>query len=402
MKLAHPPGTHLTYCTNIHAGHTWPEVRANLATHVLDVKRAVAPERRFGVGLRLSGVAAAELGEPAALDELESFLDDNDLYVFTINGFPHGSFHATRVKEDVYRPDWLEDERLRYTDRLASILARLLPDEPGLDGTVSSVPLAYRARVAGDADVAAMVVRLVRHVEHLWKIREQTGKTIVLALEPEPCCYVETIAETVAFFESHVLGPTAITQLAGLTGRSPAQAEGLLRRHLGVCLDTCHAAVEFEHPEQAVAALRRAGIAVGKMQLSAGLRVAQIDEARAAGLVAFADDVYLHQVVERRADGLARYPDLPEAIAALGDASGAGPEWRIHFHVPLFLERLGELENTQPFLKEMLAIHAREPITSHLEVETYTWDVLPEAYRNEPVSRAVARELGWVLEHLTS
>src|SRR5438132_878800 len=101
-------GAHLTYCTNIHPGESWSEVRANLERHVVRVKERIAPRERFGIGLRLSAQAARELASPPLMMAFRRWLDAHDLYVFTINAFPYGAFHGTRVKEDVYRPDWLE------------------------------------------------------------------------------------------------------------------------------------------------------------------------------------------------------------------------------------------------------------------------------------------------------
>lgn len=402
MRVAAAGQPHLTYCTNIHPGETWAEVQANLERYVLAVRERVAAGRPFGLGLRLSAEAAHTLAEPAELEAFRAFLQAHDLYVFTINGFPYGVFHGRRVKEDVYLPDWLDDARLAYTDRLAELLAALLPSAPGLTGSVSTAPGAYRTRVGGPADVAGMVGRLVRHVATLQRLREQTGKTIALALEPEPCCYVETIAETVRFFEEHLFAAAAVDGLGRLTGLGRADSEAALRRHLGVCYDACHMAVEFEDPRAGLGALRGAGIGIAKIQLSAGLRVRLDpgDPALLAALRAFAEGVYLHQVVERRGGGLSRYADLPEALAAAGREGGEPREWRIHFHVPLFRETLGRFANTQDHLREVLAILRGEAHTAHLEVETYTWDVLPEEYRREDIVTAVARELTWVIERL--
>jgi hypothetical protein len=169
-----------------------------------------------------------------------------------------------------------------------------------------------------------------------------------------------------------------------------------------VCLDACHAAVEFEDPRAAVAALDRAGISIGKMQLSSGLRVARVDAEKLALLERFADDVYLHQVVARRGDTLERYLDLPEAIAVARSRASFDDEWRVHFHVPIFENDLGAIEGTQPFLAELLALQAEKPFTGELEVETYTWDVLPPELRASTVTESIARELAWVLERLRS
>jgi sugar phosphate isomerase/epimerase len=220
---------HLTYCTNIHAGESWAEVRANLERHVVAVKALVAPHEPFGVGLRLSARAARELAPQ--LTELRRFLDSHDLYVFTINGFPYGAFHGTPVKADVYRPDWLEEERVTYTNLLADTLAALLPD--GVTGTISTVPGCFRSRGPAGEVIAR---NLMRCGDHLAMTHERTGKHIMLALEPEPCCALETIDETIRFFTAFVPD----------------------RRHLSLCLDACHAAVEFEDLSAVLGAVRAA------------------------------------------------------------------------------------------------------------------------------------------------
>ena len=402
MKLAVPGEPHLTYCTNIHPGETWAEVRANLERHVLRVKAAVAPARPFGVGLRLSAVAAATLAQPAELDAFRAFLRDSGLYVFTINGFPYGPFHGTRVKEEVYLPDWLDDARLTYSDGLAELLAALLPDEPGLEGTVSTVPGAFKARVRGAGEESRMAELMVRHAAGLHRLWERTGKTVSLALEPEPCCHLETVDETVRFFEGRLFTAPAVAEFGRLAGLRGGEREAALRRHLGVCFDACHMAVEFEDAAAGLSALERAAIRVGKVQVSAGLRV-QMDPGKRAlvdALRPFAEGVYLHQVVERRDGRLTRYLDLPEALEAAARDGGGAREWRIHFHVPLFREELGPFASTQDYLRGVLGLLRDKAHTPHLEVETYTWDVLPEEYRREDIAAAVARELRWVLDQL--
>lgn len=403
MKLATSGAPHLTYCTNIHPGETWAEVRANLERYVLAVQAALVPGRRFGVGLRLSAAAAETLATPEALAWLQDFLVTHDLYVFTINGFPYGAFHGLRVKEQVYAPDWLDEARLIYSDRLATLLAALLPAESDLYGSVSTVPGAFRARASSPSARAALADRLVRHVATLVALEATTGKCVRLALEPEPWCVLETVGDTVAFFAEQLFTTAAAERLAELTGRSRPESAAALRRHLGVCFDACHMAVEFEDPADALARLDAAEIAVVKFQLSAGM-VATLggdDATTRTALAAFADDVYLHQVVERRDGTLRRFVDLPEALATtVGD--GAPREWRIHFHVPLFRAALGVVRSTQSYVAALLQLVRERAYGGHLEVETYTWDVLPEAYRGEPVEHAVARELAWVLERLAT
>jgi sugar phosphate isomerase/epimerase len=408
MRLELPSGpAHLTYCTNIHRGESWTDTFATLRYHLPAVKREVSPDAPMGVGLRLSAIAAEALEQPAELEALQGFLADAGLYVFTVNGFPYGPFHGERVKQRVYAPDWREPERLAYTDRLATLLAALLPDDqPALAGSVSTVPGAYRDAAASPDACAAIAEALLRHVALLATLEDRTGRHIALALEPEPMCLLETTAEAVAFFERHLFSATAVTRLAALSGRSRATSETLLRRHLGLCLDVCHAAVEFETPADSVGLLAGAGIAVPKLQLSSALAVSRIDHESAALLRRFDDGVYLHQVVERGPDGLVRFLDLPEALAAHADRddeahAGEEREWRVHCHVPVFHDApLGRLATTQPMLLDMLALQRDQGVSTHLEVETYTWDVLPPELCAGRLDAAISRELAWVRDRL--
>jgi sugar phosphate isomerase/epimerase len=392
-------GSHLTYCTNIHPGESWNEVSANLERYLPRVKRRVCPDRPFGVGLRLSAVAARSLNAPDALARFAEFLRANDLYVFTINGFPYGPFHGAPVKENVYLPDWRDDARLEYTNGLADILAAMLPAH-GDVGSVSTVPGAFKPNAVADEAVARIAHQLIRHVAHLVRLERDSGRVIVLALEPEPCCLLETIAETVAFFAAHLYSKPAATALASLAGCELHEAEHALRRHLGVCLDTCHAAVEFEDPAGCLDALAGAGIPIAKMQVTAGLRIPRVTSETVAALQSLAEPVYLHQLVERNRATLRRYVDIGDGCRA-ASWRGGDCEWRVHFHVPVFLEQLEAFSSTQPFVREMLALHRQQPRTPHLEVETYTWSVLPARVRDIPIEDAIARELLWVQGELS-
>ncbi len=401
MKLDSAGTCHLTYCTNIHAGESWDEVRGNLGRYLTVVRERLAPDGDFGVGLRLSAVAAEELAAEASRSEFKEFLAANGLYVFTLNGFPYGPFHGRPVKEQVYQPDWRSAERLDYSNRLADILVDLLPDRDGLDGSISTVPGGFKPDIETTEDVAALVANLMQHVAHLVALQRRSGKTISLTLEPEPCCFIETIDEAVAFFQNHLFAPAAVAQLRELAGLDDDEAAAALRRHLGLCLDLCHAAVEFEDAAAAIAKLRQAGISIGKMQISAGLRFTGVDAGTIAALRPFDDDVYLHQVVARRGSELERFVDLPQAFAA-PLADDGETEWRVHFHVPIFLDDLGAFASTQDFIREALALHRQNAISPHLEVETYTWDVLPPEFRNVDVVSAIVRELDWVRRELGS
>ncbi len=397
----------LTYCTNIHPGESWADTRRALGQYLPLVRQRVSGAAPFGVGLRLSARAARELDNDAALGEFRAFLQEHSLYVFTINGFPYGHFHQQRVKDNAYLPDWRDRRRLAYSDRLASLLARLLP--PGVEGSISTVPGAYRAHIADDASAFDKITHnLLLHAAQLHRICQRSGQLITLALEPEPSCMLETAHDAVQFFQEHLFGAPALACFATMTGLPADMAEAALRRHVGVCLDACHMAVAFEDPRAAVKELKAAGIKLAKLQLSAGLRATDMDAMPDGAFAPFTEDVYLHQVVERSARGLRHMPDLPEALAGERrhganhsvPQPGGKREWRIHFHVPVWYPELGAFCTTHDYLAQLLALHKTEPVASHLEVETYTWDVLPEQLRHMPLDAAIARELAWVLEKL--
>jgi hypothetical protein len=398
---------HLTYCTNVHPGEGWREVLDSLNTHLPNIRKGVcSPSEPFGLGLRLSAQAAEELlAHPPHLDLFRSMLAEQRAYVFTINGFPYGRFHGTRVKEQVYLPDWRDDERLIYSNRLALLLTMLMADESQMEGTVSTVPCAFKPTVRGAEEVERIVEQLLRHVAYLHRLKQETGRTISLALEPEPGCYLETIGEVKRFFDGHLFSGPALGQLARELGRPIDAAREIVRQHLGVCFDACHMAVAYEDPVEAVAVLVEAGIKICKVQVSAALRLIfrEGDGTAARLLTPFAEDTYLHQTVECRDGRTVRFMDLPEALAAearAGENRGLKKEWRVHFHVPIFLAQAGLCLTTQDFLVTLLAYLKSKAICRYLEVETYTWDVLPQEYRFVDVAEAIARELNWARERL--
>jgi sugar phosphate isomerase/epimerase len=393
-------GGHLTYCTNIHPGESWDAVFQNVRSHVLAVKSRLgldASGESFGVGLRLSAEAARSLRQPGELERFRDFLDAHGLYVFTLNGFPYGPFHGEVVKAAVYRPDWRDAERARYTADLAELLATLLP--AGLAGSISTVPGGFKRDVTQAEQAREIARALLERALDLHRLRERTGAEITLALEPEPCCFLETTSETVEFFEGELLSRSAREWLATNAGVSVDGAESIIRRHLGVCFDTCHAAIEFEDADDALDRLLGAGVRIAKLQLSAGLRLPGPSPDLLQALRAYDEPVYLHQVVARSSQGeLLRFEDLPLAMAS--ERARAADEWRVHFHVPLYREQLGAFSNTQAFLARILERQRRAPVSNELEVETYTWDVLPPEQRTGNVDASIARELDWVLERL--
>lgn len=386
---------HLTYCSNIHAGETWPEVDRALRSALPSVRGSLDAAGPFAIGLRLSARAAEALEQPSALDRFRAFLADGDYYVPTINGFPYGAFHGQRVKEQVYLPDWRDPARVAYTNQLATLLSAMMGD--GLsEGSVSTVPGAFKGHLRDAGDALAIAEGMLEHAAHLVRLREHTGKTVVLAVEPEPACFIETTAEAVEFFTRYLFDPATVAAFA--RRQSGALTVDDVRRHIGVCFDACHMAVEFEDPAAALASLDAAGIGVPKFQISSALRVtdAAAGSPGRTALARFAEDTYLHQVVQCSHGHLDRFTDLPDALAGAGHEH----EWRVHFHVPIFLATLGDLETTQPYLASVIELIKQRPASTCLEVETYTWDVLPAEYRNADMHAAIARELAWTRARL--
>lgn len=397
MQLDLPGRPHLTYCTNIHAGETWDEIEAALTRYLPAVKAHVSPNQPMGVGLRLSAVAAKQLSEPGTLARFKRMLEQGSFYVFTVNAFPYGSFHGERVKERVYEPDWRRPERLAFTVTVADLLAEIAPD--GIDLSISTVPGAFRAEVTSSADVSRMVEGYVRAAAHLHGIAKRTGRTIMLAVEPEPACFLETTDEAVRFLTDHVFAQDACARFRNLTGVSSQEAESCLRRHIGLCFDVCHSAVAFEETTSTLESVRAAGIAIGKLQLSAALSATAEASHFERLLGRFDDGIYLHQTVQRHDGTITRHTDLPEAFVAARRGE-AGGEWRVHCHVPVFLERFDALASTQQNLREALALCRIREVSPHLEVETYTWSVLPASLKSSEIVGDIVRELQWVRTEL--
>ncbi len=396
MKLS--CGGELTYCTNVHPGESWDEIRQNLDLYVLSVKSTVANGVPFGIGLRLSAAAAQELCIPNALSEFKAWLAKNNCYIFTINGFPFDNFHGLIVKERVYLPDWRSKERLDYTVTLADLLANLLPDSVNY-GSISTVPVGFRKYIQIKEHVQPIVDNLLSIIEHLVLLEYKTGKRIVLALEPEPCCYLETISETIRFFNDHIFSEFAIKQISNHLNINASSAELAIRDHIGICLDLCHSAVEYEDPLEIIRQLRSSKIRVPKIQLSSSLGIVPVNNDAIQRLMAFDDGIYLHQVVERVGQKLNRYDDIKDAVSNYKDDTD-NREWRIHFHVPIFHLSLSGFQTSQSFLQVILAEHLKEPLTQHLEIETYTWRVLPEEYRDKEVTQLITNEFFWVINRL--
>lgn len=398
-------GFHLSYCSNIHPGESWEATFENLKKYIPEVKGRLNADRPFGIGLRLSHEASLILENPESMAEFKSWLTAEHAYVFTMNCFPYGDFHRTVVKEQVHFPDWTTVERRDYTIRSFKLLAELLPD--GMDGGISTSPVSYRHWFKTQSELHAGMEIATQHlldvVAELIEIKKQTGKSLHLDIEPEPDGILENSDEMIWLF-THWLLPIGKPELAKRFNLSEEQAEAALKEHIQVCYDVCHFAIVYEEPATTFFKFGEAGLNIGKIQISAALKVLipQNSDAREdvrRKLLPFEESTYLHQVVAKNKEGkLHSYADLADALKVLDNTEQE--EWRIHFHVPVFLDNYGALASTQDQISIVLNEILKNPsLTNHLEVETYTWEVLPEDTRLS-LGESISRELAWVKEKL--
>ena len=390
------PYGHLTYCSNIHPGEKWDDHFKSLQENIPFIREQLAPGQAFGLGLRVANEASIELSKPEIMAEFKTWLNEHNIYVFVINGFPFGGFHNTVVKDDVHTPDWTTTDRLEYTIRLFRILSQLLPK--GMEGGVSTPPLSYRLWWKNDAEKQDALKRATSNIflllDELIQIEKETGQVLHLDIEPEPDGLFDNTTDFVVWYRD-ILLPEGIKYLNEKHQLDSETAATTIRKYIQLCYDICHAAVGYEQPEDILRSLDENGIKVGRIQVSSALKIdfSTNKEIKRKAIETFDEPVYLHQVVTRNADGThSHYPDLPGAIA---DWKTDHLEWRIHFHVPLFIQSYGALDSTQGDIVKTLAIHSKKPFSSFLEVETYTWGVLPEDMQ-KPIGESIVREIEWV------
>jgi hypothetical protein len=371
------------YCTNVHAGADLPQTRANLERFALDVKRQVSPNEPMGVGLWLSAAAAKSLRDTT--DEFAAWLSAVGLVPFTFNGFPYGDFHQKVVKHDVYLPTWADERRLAYTLDLIAIQNALLPK--GREGSISTLPIAWGNPLPADDQLRQAGRNLVRAAEHLARLEKDIGRLIYLCLEPEPGCVLQRKGDFLWFFKTFVW---------------PQGNEELLRRYLRICHDVCHSVVMFEDQADVLQTYNAAGIAVGKVQVSSAVCVdfAKLDEKgrlhAVDQLTGFAEDRYLHQTVTREPGKTSvLHEDLPALLRTIVDPRRLQSEWRVHFHVPVYLERFGQLSSSRDDIAACLAACKKYSAVHHFEVETYAWGVLPKELQHASLADGIAEEMRW-------
>ena len=385
---------HLTYSTLVHPGDNWNEIWTSLTTYVPKVKARIAPNEPFGVSLRLAAESAQALvSNRGERDKLKKFLADNDMYLYTVNAFPYGGFKGRIVKEQVYEPDWRSEERTQYTINVAEVLGDVAPE--GTAPSIQSAPLGFKPRVTGPEVVASYTEHVLRVAAHLIGLQERTGRTVGLALEPEPFCFLETTDETIEYFTKHLYSGAAAATVARLAGIPISEAHSALRRHVGMVFDICHQAVAYENIAESLQKLVDAGIPIFKLQEAAALYIPQVTEKTIEVLRRYADTIYLTQTVEKKDGRFTKFLNLEDAFAAW--KTNPGPrEWRTHIHVPVFLDDLGAFRTTRFAIEDALKFHKANPVSRQLEIETYTWDVLPDSLKTGDIVDYVCRELEWV------
>ena len=187
---------------------------------------------------------------------------------------------------------------------------------------------------------------------------------------------------------------------AGKTLCPPGLIIELMKSHLGICYDTSHSAVAYENPAESITRLQNAGIKISKAQISSALSLVP-DSKNLKHLAEFNDQVYLHQVKAKTEKGeIISYPDLPEALEEAGKGKSRDHvEWRVHFHVPLFVRIYDGLHSTSEELDKSF-FNILKTSTSHIEIETYTFNVIPERLRPDSVIDSIVSEFKWLFPRL--
>jgi len=377
------------YCTNVHAGAGLEQTKQNLDRYAVAVREHASPDGPLPVGLWLAAVTARELVQDNQITSFRDWLNQRQLRPYTLNGFPYGNFHQSVVKHNVYSPTWFELERESFTQDLIRILSQLLP--AGSSSTISTLPIAWRASADQMRSAAQSLARIARELEQL---EQDTGTYVQVCLEPEPGCALTIAQDVVDFFERYL---------------DPAGNAQSNRRYIGVCHDVCHTAVMFGDQSDDLRLYYRKGIQVGKVQISSAVvidwdRLAEKDHPTAVRqLRGFAEDRYLHQTNclltgdRSNPDRSQLFEDLPDAMTDAGRMQG---QWRVHFHVPIYVESFGLLETSQADIHACLQAVKELPYEPQLEVETYAWGVLPAQLQPQDLALGIAEEINWLNRQL--
>jgi len=402
----------LAYCSNVHPATSYADLLHTIEFQIAGVRRLLGLDH-MASGLWISHEVLTEMSvsDPRGA-RLSEALQVAGVRLVTLNGFPYGNFHDVEVKGKVYQPDWSEPQRLVYTLQLASLLANNLAADTSF-GSISTLPLGFGPNWSAAKHQAALE-NLCLLVDQLGQLEQEAGKQIMVCLEMEPGCVLERTDQLLQLFGQDLIA--AIKQ-HGI----PLQ---LMQRHLGICYDICHQAVMFEDPADSLQRITAEGISIGKIQVSSALTAATPSNVETRkSLRDFVEPRYLHQVEARPPNTTGRMAfgnkniqrasslDLQQALA--DENFPQDSPWHIHFHIPIQAEQLAysSLGTTQQAIEGVLNWLADcqstrqgvEQVHPHLEVETYTWQVLPTSLRplnDQQLQLGLAEELRWLQQQL--
>lgn len=401
----------LGYCTNVHSGSSWPEVLENLKKYTLSVRDRLSPlfpRQAFGAGIWLSASSARELRQRGVIHSFKNFLEENDLKILSLNGFPYGDFHQDEVKFQVYQPDWTQEKRLHYTLDLIHLAGEISPS--GVNFPISTLPISFQRWISKPQQLEQVVFFLLKIISECVLVEKNSGVQISLCLEPEPLCFLQKSQDVVDFFKEYLL-PLGTQSLRNQFDLNSDSAEELILRTIQVCYDTCHAAVCFEKPGDILKLYQSFGIQIGKIQLSSAPCVRLFEGKTGAGedleklMENLVDHRYLHQVIGMSSDGeKMQWDDLHLALEDWKNRKLSG-DFRIHYHVPIHQKHFHSLETTQNHIHELLSTIQAFSSSSHgqvYEVETYTWEQLLQSENSSDshLTQKLAMELNWAFHQL--
>ena len=374
------------YCSNVHAGESWEQTLQNLREHPAKVRALLHAPQEFNLGLWISAKAAETANQNNEIEIFREILKQNEFKIHSLNAFPFGHFHQEIVKQDVYQPTWQSEARFDYLKNLLHILKN--SQSCASEVSVSTLPLGFHSELKDPNFISDCAFQLSKAAERLTQFESETGIRVHLSIEPEPHCALEKSADVLDFYK---------TLLS--TSQVP---EYILLDKLRVCYDTCHAAIQFEKPHTILESYQKLGIQVGKVQISSALSLDFSKQSKSDLLNSLKpflkDQKYLHQVVGFEQDQRIAFEDLPQAYAYWKETNPRG-EYRIHFHVPVNLKEYEFLTTTQNHILDLFKENQKNKVTDIWEVETYTWDVLPENLRTQPLDQLIADEVNWSQKH---
>ena len=362
------------YCTNIHPGESWDEIISSLKENTLNIQKGLTSE----IGLRISARALKEVARKE-INDFKKWLALENLKVCTVNAFPYGNFNKGIVKKDVYLPDWQSEKRVSYTLDTIELMLEL-----DSEVTISTVPLGWKDSFQQPSSVVNACQNLLKVALRLRDIYDKEGIQILVCLEPEPGCYLENTESVIRFFNDYLFNSKFFSQ----------SEIAILRQFIGICFDVCHFSTMFESAVESYKKISQL-VDIHKVQVSSGLKFIGSLEDFKKNISSFKDGRYLHQLMIQNNDQQFFLSDLENYPLLDGEA-----EFRVHYHVPIFLNELEGFQGTNKDIVDLINYFNENKIEQTLEVETYTFEVLPAKYQEQGIRESIRRELKWLINQL--